>query len=110
MATTITGISKSKVISNLDTYNHTIGTNNMYTIKMDVSELPPSGVSIVIQQNGSTKLTTVAPASTQQLVSAQITLSCAVNDVISVIVSSSQARESAPNVIKGILNIHVGSV
>lgn len=111
MATTITGIMQTKVISNLDTYNHTAGLNSMYVVRMTVSEQPPSGVIITIQQNGVTKATTTsAPASTQQLVELRTILNCAASDLISVIVSSAVTSDSNINSIKGILKITPGTV
>lgn len=107
--TLITGIMQSKIINALDTYRHVAGTNNMYKVSCDVNEIPPSGVSVVIQQNGSTKFSSAAPAASQQLVSGQIVLNCAANDNIDIIVSSSSAPEAGINLIKGIINIHVGS-
>lgn len=110
MAQTITGITQTKILSILDTYNHTAATANMYMVKVDVTETPPSGLIITIQQNSSTVVsTTTAPASTQQLVSLQTVINCAASDVISVILSSSSAADKALNNIRGTLNIHVGS-
>jgi len=110
MSTTITGIFQSKVISNLDTYNHTALTAGPYMVKVDVSELPPSGLTIAIKQNSTTIATSVAPTAAQGVVSLQAVIFCSVNDVIGVVLSSSQASDSAINSIKGILNIHPGAV
>jgi hypothetical protein len=110
MATTITGIAQTKVISNLDTYNHTALLNSMYSVSIVVTEQPPSGVVLTIQQNGSTKATTsVAPAAAQGVVSLQVVLNCLVNDVIGVIVSSAAASDTQLNTVKGILKISPGT-
>jgi len=109
MATIITGIGQSKVLSNLDTYNHTVLSSSMYMVSVQASERPVSGLSIVIQQNGVTKATSIAPASTQELVSLQIVLNCAVNDVIAVVLSSSVAEDQKMNRVKALLDIHAGS-
>lgn len=108
MATIITGIESSKVLSNLDTYNHTTKAAGMYQVSVSVSEQPPSGMSIVIQQNGSQKAASAAPAASQGVVMLSVPLNCALGDVISVILSSSVASDKAINQIKGILNIHQG--
>lgn len=111
MATTITGITKTKVLSNLDTYNHTTLAASMYNVKCTLSEQPPSGVIITIQQNGVTKATTTtAPAATQQLVELAVTMNCAISDLLSVIITSSNPTDTGKNAIKAILNIHQGSV
>jgi hypothetical protein len=111
MATTISGISQTKVISNLDTYNHTALLASMYVVDLAVSELPPSGIIITIQQNGVTKATTTsAPQIAQQLVQLRIILNCSINDLISVIVSSANPSDSGPNAFKGILKIIPGTI
>lgn len=109
MAQTITGISKTKNIIALDTYNHTTLTANMYTVSIDMAEQPPTGLSIVIQQNGVTKATSTAAGAAQTHVPLAVTINCAINDVLSVILSSSTPGDQGLNVIKGTLSIHVGS-
>jgi len=108
MATIITDIASSKVLSNLDTYNHTAALNAMYKVSIQVSETPISGLSVVIQQNGSTKATAAAPAASQSHIELQTVLNCAVNDVISVILSSSTPEDQKLNRVKAILSIDAG--
>lgn len=111
MAQTITGITKTKILTNLDTYNHTTLASGMYTVRCTLSEQPPSGVILTIQQNSVTKATTTTiPAAAQEIVDLQIVLNCAINDIISIIISSSNPTDTGKNVIKAILNIHQGSV
>lgn len=110
MATNISGIFQTKVLSNLDTYNHTALQTSMYVVEVQMNEIPPSGLQIQIKQNGSTKATSVAPTAAQQALNLRIILNCAANDVIAVILSSSAASDSGPNAVKGILKITPGSV
>lgn len=110
MATTITGIMQAKVISNLDTYNHTALQNGVYTVHVQMNEIPPSGLSVVIKQNSSTIVSSSAPAATQSVIDVQALINCAINDVIGIVITSSNAQEAAPNVIKGILKITPGQV
>lgn len=109
MAQTITGIGKTKILNQLDTYNHTALTTNMYMVSISVSEQPPSGMSILIQQNASTKASFSSPTPTQGVINLQVVLNCTASDVISVVLSSSSANDKGLNSIRGILNIHVGS-
>lgn len=109
MAQTITGIGKAKILNQLDTYNHTAMLNSMYMVSISLSELPPSGMSIVIQQNAVTKASVSSPAISQNHMDLQIVLNCAINDVISVILSSSNVNDKQLNSIRGTLNIHTGS-
>jgi hypothetical protein len=108
MATTITRIDQSKVISNLDTYNHTALANSVYNVSIQLTEQPPSGISILLQQNSSTKASFSSPAAQQGVINLQVAMNCAINDVISIVISSSSASDQNINAIKGILNIHQG--
>ncbi len=110
MATIITGTEQSKVISNLDTYNHTALLNSMYVVSLMVTEQPPSGLTITIQQNGSPVVATSAPSTAQGVVQLRTILNCAANDLISIIVASSSSTDIAINQIKGILKITPGTV
>lgn len=110
MATVITGISRTKVISNLDTYNHTALQNSMYVVSMTINELPPSGITITIQQNGVTKASLSAPAAAQSETKLRTILNCAASDLISIIVASSTASDQTINSFKGILKITPGTV
>jgi|SRR5665213_1404263 len=112
MATIITGIESTKVLSNLDTYNHTALSASMYTVSVKLSEVPPSGCTITIAQSGSTSnsVSTSVPAATQNHVELRTLLNCAVNDVISVTLASSSAIDQGPNAIKASLKISVGQV
>ncbi len=109
MAQTIPTIESTHVIAQLDTYNYTVTKAQMYTVELDMSEQPASGLTIVIQQNGSTKATSTAPTAAQSHVPLRIVMNCAINDVISVVLSSSNTNDQQLNCIKGILNIHEGA-
>lgn len=110
MATTINNLISNKVISNLDTYNYTVLSAGMHVAGLAISEIPPSGITITIQLNGSTVASTSAPNLAQQIVQLKTTMNCAINDVISIIVASSSASDQGPQRLKGILDIHVGSL
>lgn len=110
MATTITNIAQTKVLNQLDTYNHTALLSSMYTVEMDLNEIPPSGITITIQQNSSTKASLSAPAASQSAMSLRTILNCAANDIISVIIASSTPSDQLGNSFKGILKITPGTV
>jgi len=109
MATTITKVESSQVISNLDTYTYTVKQAAMHVARLTINEIPPSGLTITIKQNGSTVVSTSAPAAAQQVVDLSTTLNCAINDTISFVVASTTPSDTGPNAFKGILNIHIGS-
>lgn len=112
MATTITGIMQEKVLTNLDTYNHTTLTASMYTVQVMLMEVPPSGCTITISQSGSTtnSVSTAVPAATQNHVELRTVLNCAINDNIAVTLASSTASDTGPNAIKALLKITPGLV
>lgn len=111
MATIVGDFQKgTKVISNLDTYNHTAAAASMYTVSLAMSEQPPSGLVIQIKQNGSTIATAPAPTAAQQVCQISTVLNCAANDLISVVISSAVPTDQNINAIKGILNIRQGTV
>lgn len=110
MATNISGIGQSKVINTLDTYNHTALLTSMYVVSCNINEIPPSGITIEIKQNGTSKLLTIAPTPAQSVINARVVLSCAAGDVIAIIVSSASVIDSQRNDFKGILSITPGQV
>jgi hypothetical protein len=110
MSTVISGIFQSKVISNLDTYTHTALTAGPYNVSCSMTMRRPSALSIVIKQNGTTIASSSPPADQQTILSLQAVLVCSVNDVISIIVSSSSDVDQRINTIKGIIDIHTGTV
>lgn len=110
MAITISGISKTKVLSSLDTYNHTALQSSIYTVVVQLSEVPPSGMSIDIQQNSSSKASVSAPQASQSHMELQVKLNCTANDVISVVLASSSAIDKQLNNIKATLKITPGLI
>lgn len=109
MATNIPNFLTPKVICGLDTYNYTIVNAGMHVASINLTEQPPSGMSILIQQNGSTKASFSAPAASQNHIDLKVTMNCAANDIISFVLSSSNAGDQQLNSIKGILIVHQGS-
>lgn len=110
MAQNIPNIDQAKVLSSLDTYQYTVLSNGVYEVQMTVMPLSlPSSIIIQIKQNSSVITTSPAPSANQQVMSQSASINCVANDVISVILSSSQASDTGRNAFKGILDIHVGS-
>lgn len=109
MAQTITKISQTTVINRLDTYNHTAASTSIYGVDVKLSEVPASGISIVVQLNGSTKATSTAPSATQNHIELHTTLNCTATDVISVIISSANAIDKQLNTVQGIIAITRGT-
>lgn len=109
MAQIISGIGQSKILTSLDTYNHTTLSSGMYKIALRVTDQPPSGLIINIQKNGSTIIGYSTSASTQSHIELQIVTNCAVSDVLTVIISSTTAIDTNINDFKATLVINQGS-
>ena len=110
MATIITDISESKIMTNLDTYNYTAQAAGMYIVSCAISEIPVSGITIALKQNGSTKASVAAPASTQSVQQLQVIMNCDLNDVIGVTIASSVAQDNQINDFKALINIRQGTI
>lgn len=110
MSQIISGITQAKVLNTLDTYNHTALAASMYTVSVELYEIPPSGVTIAIKQGASTIITSAVPAITQNHITVRAALNCAINDVIGVVIASSTASDTGPNAIKAVLNIRQGII
>lgn len=109
MAQIITGIGQSKVLNSLDTYNHTTLQATIYTVSVRMTMIPPSGLSVVIQRNGSPIASSASPSAAQSNINLQIQVNCAANDLLSVVLSSGNVADTQFNDLKGILTIDVGS-
>ena len=108
MSQVISGIMQTKTLTSLDTYNYTVGTTSLYTVGIRLTEVPPSGLIITIQQNSSTIVQSVAPASSQQVINLRTLLNCTSGDIISIILASSNSNDATLNQIKGTLQITTG--
>jgi hypothetical protein len=108
MAQLIGKINQSKSVASLDTYNQTIVTAAPYVVSVSFTEIPPSGLTVAIQQNSSQKSTATVLANSQETLNQQVILNCASGDVISVVVSSANAVDYNPGALKGIINIRQG--
>lgn len=110
MASTLTlNGAQAAVICNLDTYNYTVNTTAAHVCKINLLVIPPSGILILIKQNGST-IATMSAAHDAEVNNLITTAACTSGDVISFVLSSAVQVDNNLNVLKGIINIHVGSL
>jgi hypothetical protein len=98
----------SKPICNLDTYQYTVQSAAMHLVAVTINEIPSSGITVVIERNGSPVASTSVPAAAQSVINLSDTLNCAVNDTISVVVSSSVPSDQVQQSFKGLIRIEVG--
>ena len=112
----------SSVFAGLGTATYNVVTAGLYTCAF-VSTIPyiasgssanstvttgGSALSVVINQNGSPILTSVAPSPTQPQVGGKVTFQAAVSDVITVVLTSANAVDAVPNAVKTTINLYSG--
>lgn len=93
----------------LGTLTFTIPTTGLYNVKVDATEVPPSGLSIVVKDNGSTIFTAPVITPTQSAIQFKAgVFSLTAAHVITVVLASSAAVDSALNNVKSIVSIGEG--
>jgi hypothetical protein len=109
MSNPILILDKPQPFVGLGTLTYTIATASLYNVRAQITEIPPSGLSVVIKQNGSTIFT--SPVLTPTQVAQQFKYSPivgAVNDVITVVLASASAIDSGLNNVKSTITIGQG--
>jgi len=100
---------QSETVVGLGTWTHTVTNSGFYEVSVRSSILPGSGLSIVVQHNGSTVKTVSSPAAQATHLEAVLNepnaIYCAANDTISVVLSSSAAIDQGLNVVQSLINI-----
>lgn len=109
MAQTISRISKAYITDALDTYNHTTTSATTYKVRVRLTELPPSGITITIKNNGATITTSTAASSRQRAITVESVINCAAADVLSIVLDSSTPADVNLNVLKAIITITQGA-
>lgn len=123
MAINSFNINTSTVVAGLGTQTCNVATAGTYTLACSFT-IPyiasgssnnstvttgGSSLQIVVNQNGSPVLTIAAPVSpTTPITAGSVRILCAVNDVITVVLSSAAVVDNAPNAIKGTINFYQG--
>jgi hypothetical protein len=92
----------------LGTLTYTVATTGLYNAQAQCTETPPSGLSIVVQQNGTTVYTAPTVTATQSALQFKTELNCSATDVITVVMSSSTAIDKQLNTVKTTVTIGQG--
>jgi len=92
----------------LGTYTFTVPSAGIYRISTQLTEVPPSGLSVVINNNGSPVYTAATLSPTQIAQQFYYSQLYAANDAISIVVSSSAGIDSMLNNVKYTLQIMQG--
>lgn len=97
---------QSNIEGGLGTFTYTVIQAGIFNFIVQSTVVPPSGLSIVINKNGSPIATSVAPTSTQEVVNITGSgVNCDVNDSITFVVTSSLPIDSLGNNVKTLINI-----
>jgi hypothetical protein len=96
--------------SGTDTLTYTIpsGAGMIYTASVDVTNPPATGLSIVVQQNGTPVFTAAVEGQTQTAQKFRYSQLYTAADVISVVLSSSTASDKVMQAVKAIVTVRQG--
>jgi hypothetical protein len=98
-------------VCGLGTFTHTISATSAGTFycSAQATDVPPSGLSIVINQNGSPVATSPSPLNSDaQTVGVDTHMTCAASDVITVVISSSTPNDALLNTVKTMIRLDGG--
>lgn len=105
MAQLLSNLESTEIPVNLDTYNYIVPEDGMYTIDVRMTDVPPCGVSIAVDKNGSLEAASTDLSNNQNHVSMIYTMSVVIDDVIGVTISAPTGDDSEDNSAEGILSI-----
>lgn len=82
----------------------------LYNAQVQCTEVPPTGLSIVVNQNGSPVYTAPTQSLTQSAIQFKTKpITCAIGDVITVVLSSSAGEDLLLNTVKSNVAINQGA-
>jgi hypothetical protein len=90
----------------LVTNTFTIPSTGQYNLQAQITEVPPTGLSIVVNQQGSPIYTSVAFPPTQGSLQFKVAINGVANDAITFVLSSSTAVDLQLNTVK--TNVSIG--
>jgi hypothetical protein len=90
----------------LVTDTFTIPSTGLYNLEAQITEIPPSGLSIVVNQNGSPIYTAPALTPTQSAIQFKVDINGVAADTISLVLSSSNANDQMLESVK--TNVSIG--
>lgn len=101
-------LNQSSVEMGLVTMTFSIPSTGLYNVKADITEIPPSGLVVVVKQNGSTVFTAPVITPTQSALQFKYDLNAVAADAIQVVLSSPSAIDALYNSVKSIISIGQG--
>lgn len=101
-------LNQSQVLTGLDTMTYTIPATGVYSVSVQSTEVPPSGISIVVNDNGSLVYTAPTLSPTQSAVQFRQVFNFTAAHVITIVLSSSAASDNLINNVKSNIIIQQG--
>lgn len=102
-------LNQSFVTTGTDTLNYTVSSAGLYNVQVSSTEIPPSGITILVKKNGSTVFTAPTLSPTQGALQFKYSFLAAAADAISVVISSAAAIDAVANNVKSIVSIGQGA-
>lgn len=97
---------QANVEAGLNTFTYTVTAVGIYQFSCQSTVVPPSGLSIVINKNGSPIATSATPSANQNFIAiAAVNVSCAISDVITIVLTSAVALDAMLQNVKSTINI-----
>jgi len=101
---------RSMPVVGLGTFTHTVLNAGIFYCSAQATDVPPSGLSIVINLNGSPVASTPSLNSNAQTIGVDAHMNCASSDVITVVISSSTSNDvSLLNAVKTMIRLDGGA-
>lgn len=102
-------LNQSQAVAGLQTCTWTAVAAGAITIRCKTTLPANSAVQIVINQNGTPVVTSggsaTNPTPTQPSIGAEANISVAINDVITVVMTSANAIDAVPNSVKSVIDL-----
>ncbi len=91
----------------LVTYTYTIPSAGIYTVHFEATEIPPTGLSVVVKQGVTTRYTMPTPGQTQSQVKFDFSYLYAATNVVTIVMTGS-GNDVLYNSVKSICSIQLG--
>lgn len=103
-------LQQTSVSNGLSSETHKVAVAGMYSIYAASTMDQPSGLVITLSQAGSTSVSATSPTTSPQALTNQVqkTFNCAVDDILTVAVTSSAAKDQPPSLIRTTINLRQG--
>lgn len=101
-------LNQSFILTGLDTLTYTVPTTGIYSVAVQSTEIPPSGISIVVNDNASPIYTAPTLSPTQSAIQFRQYFNFTAADAITIVLSSANANDLALNNVKTNIIIQQG--